>query len=421
MSATPRVVVLGGGFAGLETIFYLRHKLGDKVDLTLVSEHDYFLFKPNTIYIPFGHDPEKFKVDLMRPTHRKHIEFVVATAEGINTDAKVVSTSTGDIPYDYLVVATGAAMRPEEIPGLREHALTLWTPDEMLDLRHGLQRLVEEALNGERQKLLYLVPPNNKCSGPLYELVMMTDTWLEKQGVREQIDVTWSTFESGYIQAFGPRLNTVVTEEFEVRHVQGHKGFVVTGIEPGQVFYQNGETLPYDLLVSFPPYIAKEQFAGLPQDTRGFIHVEPDSRRVKGSDSVFAVGDAADFPIKQAFLALLQGDAAAEHLAAEISGQAADPKAKFEPMSMCVMEELNRATFAQVPLKYTDDPEKPVTVDVEDTDHYKVGVSPLWRGGKTVLGLYLPWRFGSGEPFHAGFAWDVMDMGLKIMSKVMAH
>jgi NADH dehydrogenase FAD-containing subunit len=421
MNATPRVVVIGGGFAGLETIFYLRHTLGDGVDLTLVSDQDYFLFKPNTIYIPFGQDPEKFKIDLVRPTHRKNIEFVVAKAEGIQADAKKVVTNQGEIAYDYLVVATGAAMRPEEIPGLREHALTLWTPEEMLELRYGLEKLVEQARRGERQKLLYLVPPNNKCSGPLYELVMMTDTWLGKQGVRDQIDITWSTFESGYIQAFGPRLNTVVREEFAERHVAGHTDFVVTGIEPGQVFYQNGETLPYDLLVSFPPYVAKERFAGLPLDGRGFIHVEPDSRRVEGSDSIFAVGDAADFPIKQAFLALLQGDAAAEHIAAEIQRRAVDPRVKFAPMSMCVMEEFDKATFAQVPLKYTDDPEKPVAVDVADTEHYKVGVSPLWRGGKALLGLYLPWRFGSGEPFHAGFAWDVMDMGLKVMSKVMAN
>lgn len=421
MTATPRVVVLGGGFAGLETIFYLRHKLGDRVDLTLVTDQDYFLFKPNTIYIPFGQDPEKFKIDLNKPAHRKNIDLIVATAEGIDPVGKTVSTTQGDVKYDYLVVATGAAMRPEEIPGMREHALTLWTPEEMLDLRYGLQRIVEAARGGQTQDLLYVVPPNNKCSGPLYELVMMTDTWLEKQGVRDQINITWSTFESGYIQAFGPRLNTVVNEEFSDREVEGHKGFVVTGIEPGRVFYQNGETLPYDLLVSFPPYIAKERFAGLPTDGRGFIHVEPDSRRVQGLDAIFAVGDAADFPIKQAFLALLQGDAAAEHIAAEIEGRAVDPAAKFEPMSMCVMEELNKATFAQVPLKYTDDPEQPIAVDVDDTTQYKVGVSPLWRGGKTMLGLYLPWRFGSGEPFHAGFAWDMMDMGLKVMSRVMAH
>jgi NADH dehydrogenase FAD-containing subunit len=419
MNATPKVVVLGGGFAGLETIFYLRHALGNRVDLTLVSDQDYFLFKPNTIYIPFGADPEQFKIDLKRPTQRKDIELIQARAEEIDAANKKVLTTAGDLRYDYLVVATGAAMRPTEIPGLREHALTLWTPEEMMDLRHGLKRLVEQARAGNRQKLLFLVPPNNKCSGPLYELVLMTDTWLNRQGVREAVDLAWSTYEESYIQAFGPRLNTVVTDEFIERHIQGHRGFVVTGIEPGKVVYQNGETLPYDLLVSFPPYVAKERFAGLPLDDRGFIHVEPDSRRVRGSDSIFAVGDAADFPIKQAFLALLQGDAAAEQMAAEIEGR--KPTIKFEPMSMCVMEELNKATFAQVPLKYTGDEAKPIAVDTADTEHYKVGVSPLWRGGKKILGIYLPWRFGSGEPFHAGFAWDVMDLGLKVMSKVMAN
>ncbi|RIK40418.1 MAG: hypothetical protein DCC55_15150 [Chloroflexi bacterium] len=419
MNATPKVVVLGGGFAGLETIFYLRHALGNRVDLTLVSDQDYFLFKPNTIYIPFGQDPEQFKIDLKRPTQRKEIKLIQARAQEIDASNKKVLTTAGDLRYDYLVVATGAAMRPQEIPGLRKHALTLWTPEEMIDLRHGLERLVEQAHTGNRQKLLFLVPPNNKCSGPLYELVLMTDTWLNRQGVRNAVDLTWSTYEEGYIQAFGPRLNTVVTDEFVERNVQGHRGFVVTGIEPGKVLYQNGETLPYDLLVSFPPYVAKERFAGLPLDDRGFIHVEPDSRRVRGSDSIFAVGDAADFPIKQAFLALLQGDAAAEQMAAEIERR--KPAIRFEPMSMCVMEELNKATFAQVPLKYTGDEAKPIAVDTADAEHYKVGVSPLWRGGKKILGIYLPWRFGSGEPFHAGFAWDVMDLGLKVMSKVMAN
>jgi NADH dehydrogenase FAD-containing subunit len=419
MTSKPKVVVIGGGFAGLETTFYLRHMLSDKVDLTLVSDKDYFMFKPNTIYIPFGADPEKLKVDLVRPTTRKEIELIVSEAKGIDAESKKVITQNGEADYDYLVVATGAAMRPEEIPGLTEYANTPWTAEEMTELGVSLNRLAENAKT-EKQKLLFLVPPNNKCSGPLYELVMMTDTWLNQKGVRDNVEMVWSTFESGYIQAFGPRLNTVVVDEFTERNIIGHKGYVVTEIEPNLVKYQNGDQLPFDLLVSFPPYIAKERFAGLPLDDRGFIHVEPDSRRVKNSDSIFAVGDAADFPIKQAFLALLQGDAAGAHLTAEIEGRPVTDKEKFEPMSMCVMEELNRATFAQVPLKYTDDPEKPVTVDLDDAEHYKVGVSPIWRGGKKVLGLYLPWRFGHGEPFHAGLAWDAMDFGLKVMSKVLA-
>lgn len=421
MGAKPNVVVLGGGFGGLETIFYLRRKLKDRADLTLISDRDYFLFKPNTIYIPFGEDPEKYKIGLAKAAGRKKIDLKVAVGKSIDPAGKKVFTDSGNVAYDFLVVATGAAMRPEEIPGLKEHALTPWTPEEMLDLRGGLRRLAERARGGRRQKLLFLVPPNNKCSGPLYELVMMTDTWLGKQGARDNVEITWSTFEESYIQAFGPRLNTVVTAEFEERGILGHKGYVVTQIEPGTVHYQNGEKLEYDLLLSFPPYIAQKCFPGLPQDDRGFIHVDPDSRRVKGHERIFAVGDAADFPIKQAFLALLQGDAAAEHLAADIEGGAVPEEAKFEPMSMCVMEELNKATFAQVPLKYTEDITKPVEVDEKVPGAYRVGVSPLWRVGKKILGLYLPWRFGSGEPFHAGFAWDAMDLGLKVMSKLMSR
>ena len=52
---------------GLEAAFYLRMKLEDRADITLVSDRDYFLFKPNTIYIPFGLDPEKLKVGSNAP------------------------------------------------------------------------------------------------------------------------------------------------------------------------------------------------------------------------------------------------------------------------------------------------------------------------------------------------------------------
>ena len=67
MVTRPHVVVLGGGFAGLETAFQLRHRLQDKVNLTLVSDRGYFVFRPNTIYIPFAEEPEKSRMYLNRP------------------------------------------------------------------------------------------------------------------------------------------------------------------------------------------------------------------------------------------------------------------------------------------------------------------------------------------------------------------
>ncbi|RME74972.1 MAG: NAD(P)/FAD-dependent oxidoreductase [Planctomycetota bacterium] len=418
MAETPHVVVAGGGFAGLEAAFYLRWKLGDKVRLTLVSDRDHFVFKPNTIYIPFGEEPERFRIELERPCRKRNIERIEAEAQGVEPEARKLETSAGAIDYDWLVIATGAAMRPEEVPGLRQYAHTLWTIEDMLALRAGLERVLQCAKEGKRQRLLFLVPPNNKCSGPLYEMVFMTDTWLRKQGARDAVEITWTTMEQSFIQAFGPRLHTVVSEEFRERGITGRTGMVVEKVLENEVVYRGEQRLPYDLLVSFPPYAARVRWKALPSDDRGFVHVEPDSRRVREHQRIFCAGDAADFPIKQAFLALLQADAAADHIAAAIAGT--EPELRFEPMSMCVMEELNKATFAQVPLKYTDDPERPVVADAEDTEHYKVGVSPLWRLGKKVLGIYLPWRFGAGKPFHAGFAWEAMDMGLKVMSKVLA-
>jgi sulfide:quinone oxidoreductase len=143
------------------------------------------------------------------------------------------------------------------------------------------------------------------------------------------------------------------------------------------------------------------------------------SRRVIGTDRIYAPGDAGDFPVKQAFLAFLQADSVAEHIVAEVTGK--EPAYVFDPVSMCVMEELDKATFAQVPLDLTGDPLHPVAVRADANGTYRVGVSPLWRLGKKMLGLYLPLRFKSGLPFHSGAPWRAMDVGLKAMSALLAR
>lgn len=187
---------------------------------------------------------------------------------------------------------------------------------------------------------------------------------------------------------------------------------------PRSVQFEDGTSLPYDELISFPPYVAATRWEGLPADERGFILTDLQTRAVVGTPRVYAPGDAGDFPVKQAFLAFLQADATAERIASEIDGHA--PRATFDPVSMCVMEQFDKATFAQVPLRLTGDPARPVEVHPDRQDLYKVGVSPLWRLGKKLLGVYLPMRFRVGDPFHTGTAWQAMDVGLHAMSGVLA-
>ncbi|WP_436498305.1 NAD(P)/FAD-dependent oxidoreductase [Actinokineospora sp. HUAS TT18] len=416
-----RVVVLGSGFAGLETAYTLAARLTDEqTHVTVVSDRDDFLFKPNTIYLPFGAAEAPLHIPTERPLARRHIKRHIATVEGIDAAQGTVHTSRGlPLHYDHLVIATGAAMRPQEVPGLAEHAHQVWTPGQLHRLGEALRRVATNASHGRGQKVLFLVPPGNKCAGPLYELVFMLDTWLREREVRHHVDIAFSTFEQTYIQAFGPRLHDVVTGEFADRGIAGRTGAAVDKVADRQVLFTDGQEQEYDLLVTFPPYTAAVRYDGLAADDRGFLTCDNSTRAVVGHPEIFAPGDAGDFPVKQAFLAFLQADAVADAISAQILGTA--PGAGFEPTSMCVMEMFDKATFAQVPLTVTGDPAAPVIVDGDKPDDYRVGVSPIWRLGKKALGLYLPLRFRRGLPFHSGMPWRAMDVALRVGARTLAH
>ena len=85
------------------------------------------------------------------------------------------------------------------------------------------------------------------------------------------------------------------------------------------------------------------------------------------------------------------------------------------------MEMFDKATFAQVPVETTGDPSHPVSVRPDADGDYKVGTPPLWRLGKKMLGFSVPMRFAAGEPFHAGKAWQLMDVGIRAMSGMLAE
>ena len=88
--AKPRVVVLGGGFGGLETALSMRMRVPERADITIISDKDYFLYKPNTIYIPFGMAPEKLRFRLTRPAKRKNINLINARVDEVDPVSRQV-------------------------------------------------------------------------------------------------------------------------------------------------------------------------------------------------------------------------------------------------------------------------------------------------------------------------------------------
>ncbi len=404
----PHIVVIGGGFAGIESALALRSKLGAHARITLLTDQENFLFKPHLIYLPFGMSVERVSIPLKRPMSRAAVDLYVTRVRGIDAVRKQVSTEMGEFGYDYLIVASGAGAADSHVPGAGEFAHSVWTVRDMLRLRRAFLTLSEAARQGERREVLFALPTQPRCPTPLYEVALMLDTWLRRQRIHDSVHLTFVTGEKSYLQDFGTKMHDLVLSEFEQRRIDHFTDAPLTHVTPDAAQITNGLHLPYDLLITFPQQAANIRFEGLPADEHGFINVDPASRQVKEHPEIYAVGDASDFPLKMGYLASAQADAAADHLSAHLHGREA--RVHFKPTAVVMLDTLDRAAFVRVPLNGQG-----------KTQRYRVGVSPTWRMSKQVLGVYVPWRVRAGKPFNAGLPYQGMSAGLKALTGLFSN
>ncbi|WP_194201933.1 NAD(P)/FAD-dependent oxidoreductase [Glycomyces albidus] len=415
MDTKPRVVVVGGGLAGMETLFALRRRLSDRVDLTLVADRDEFEFRPATVYVPFGGAEDDLTIPVAAPAERQGIAVERGAVAWVETDPKRLALADGrTLDYDYLVLATGAAMRPERVPGLAEHAHLVGALNQMRELGRTLRRVREAAVDGSPQHVLFLVPPDSQCPGPVYELAFMLETWLRRSRVRDRVCLTFATSEERYLESFGTGLHPVIEAEFTERGIISHVRSAVERVEPHRARFADGTAHTFDALVSTAPQAASVDYEGLPQDRNGFLLTEPDTRRVRCTDAVYAPGDAGDFPVKLGYLSLLQADAVADDIAARIDPAAVTDPRRFDPVGLYVLEMLDDAVFAQTPLTLTGEPA------ARAGSGHRIGVSPIWHLGKKTLGTYLPQQFRAGHPVHGGLAQDAVSLGLKGLTRTIS-
>jgi NADH dehydrogenase FAD-containing subunit len=418
-SPPPRVVVLGTGVAAIEATFLLHSRLSGRVDLQVVSDSERFLFRPNLVYVPFGAEPEASELTMDVVLANDGISLQLQRVEGVDTDLGRVQLADGtQLPYEQLVIATGARPRPQAIPGLSEHAATMWDSASVLTLRERFMHLRGQAREGASQRVLCVGPRHNQCTLPLYEVALMLDTWLRRERAREPVSIAFVTHEMSFAEACGPRMHDVIEREFTDRGMEGHVGEELVDVRAHEATFAGGRTERFDLLVAVPPHVPSIRWDGLPADDRGFLRVESGTRQVLGHPELYAPGDAGDFPIKNAFLALLQAEAVADHIAAVVTGGGF--KRPFDPVSMNIIDMLDRAAFAQLPLEVTGDPDHPVRLRAGAEADYKLGVSPAWRMSKRGFASSLLMRFAAGEPFGAGAGWHLMDVGARAMAGMLA-
>ncbi|MDQ2953246.1 MAG: FAD-dependent oxidoreductase, partial [Chloroflexota bacterium] len=142
-----RVVIVGGGFAGLHLVRRLEGRLrADEVQITLIDRANFHLFTPLLYQVATGElPPHAVAYPLRVPLARAGYHFVRAEAQGIDLAERVVRTSEGEFTYDNIVIVPGSVTNDYGIPGVSEHARTVkWLSDGRA-LRHRILSMFEEA------------------------------------------------------------------------------------------------------------------------------------------------------------------------------------------------------------------------------------------------------------------------------------
>jgi sulfide:quinone oxidoreductase len=319
----PRVLIAGGGIAGLEAALALHDLASGSVQVEMRDPRREFAFRPFSVGEPYGR-ARVFRYDLDRLAARCGARFLPTAIVAADPRRHFAVSRDGErIHYDHLIVANGVRML-WSVPG----AVTFWgvadegqVGDVIADLRAG-----------QLQGLVFTMPGGRSWALPLYELALLAATELARGGGK-RTRVTIVTPEDAPLEIFGRRAAEQMTELLGERGIALIAGAHPVKFEDRRLQIAPGEDVAADAVVSLPR-LEGRRISGVPHDPDGFIGVD-EHCRVIGLEDAYAIGDVSSFPVKQGGVATQQADAAIEALAAAC-GAAIDPR-PFDPVMRGVL------------------------------------------------------------------------------------
>ncbi|TET87080.1 MAG: sulfide:quinone reductase [Sulfurovum sp.] len=355
MLSRKKVLVLGGGFAGVEAAIYLRKQ---ELDVTLVSDRDYFYIYPTSIWIPTGEaTKEDVSVPLDKLAFAHGFQLIVDPVTKIEPKAKKVTLESGRIldEYDYLVVALGQDKMQHK--GM-EHTLSICgKPEEATELYKRLDALVLK----DSGKIAMGFGGNPKDAsavrgGPAFEVLFNVDTFLKRKGLRENFELTFFAPMEKPGQKMGDKALVMMDKMFKMTNINKKVGSKITSFEADGINFEDGTKIESDLTMFISAGTGHSIVAesGLPLSEAGFV-VTNEYNEVEGFEGIYAIGDSAalmgpDWKAKQGHVA----EVMAKNVAYNIfqHSQRIDSKQSYlEHLNiLCVMDTGNGAAFV-----YRDD------------------------------------------------------------------
>lgn len=355
MRNSARVVIAGGGTGGTLVANLLARR---GVAVTLVDATGWHTYQPSFLYLPFAGRVPRSQGPLssrrVSTLLDGRVNVVVGTVTAIDPVARRVEIAEGvNLPYDWLVLATGTAYYPDEIPGYREAAHHFYSEDAALRLREALASF----RGGDVVVGVTTIP--YKCPPAPLEFTLLLDAYLRRRGIRERTRIR---FLSPLPRAFSIEpVSEMVAPMMERRGIEIGTFFNTESVDPGARVVRSleGEEVPYDLLVLLPPHggVPAVRNSGL-GDRSGWIPTDRHLMRVLGQERIYAVGDATDLPVsKSGVAAHFQAEAVAANILDEMAGR--ELSHAYTGRVLCFAETgLGRATL--ISFDYQHPPRPPV-------------------------------------------------------------
>jgi sulfide:quinone oxidoreductase len=297
------VVVLGGGTGGTMVANHLRRRFDmDELEIHVVDRDDRHVYQPGLLFVPFG----LARVDEIVRPRRRQLHGGIAFHENevaevwIERDEVLLDDGTV-LPYDVLVVATGARLQPEETdglagPGWNERVFTFYAPDGAELLRRALSSLRSGTV------VVNLVDMPIKCPVAPLEFAFLADWFFRDAGRRSDIELVYATPLDGAFTK--PVASQRLTGLLAEKHIELVTEFNVGEVDgaAGRVSAYDGRELDFDLLVTVPlhggaAYVDRSPGLG---DALGFVPTDRHTLQTLAKENVFALGDATDLPISKA-------------------------------------------------------------------------------------------------------------------------
>jgi sulfide:quinone oxidoreductase len=329
-----RVLVVGGGVAGLEACFALQALAGDRVHVTLIAPNAYLMYRPVGAHDPLALDG-RVRVPLAHLARAARADLRHDRVVTFDPGARRVHTARGyALGYDALVVATGA--RPESVvsgaASLREEN---WP---------GCRILMHRLSRGEPTSLAFVEPPAPCKAFDLYDLAIHAAVVARRN--RVAADLTFVTAQPAPLAFLGARAAGMLASTLGAHGLRVVESAYVRSVGGGDVDLAPGPRRIAAEAVIAAPRLSGPWLDHLPHDRDGFVPTDAYGG-VSGLPDVYAAGDCTPFPVRHPSLAAQQADVVAAMIAA-LAGSDVVPE-RFTPVLRGVLPSQLR-WFVEAPL-----------------------------------------------------------------------